>query len=127
MSAGVECRLQLAVQRLSLVGDPSCRVGLLQRVVNLAQELLRRAALRMKRDGGYRAEGFVSPGAWLACHSGLSGPAARAVVREAVELQHMAASTAAAERGVLSEQQVRLLTECRRADPEQYDADTDAA
>ncbi|MCC6435210.1 MAG: hypothetical protein IT196_09295, partial [Acidimicrobiales bacterium] len=117
MSAGVECRLQLAVQRLSLAGDPSCRVGLLQKVVNLAQELLRREALRMKHDGGYRAEGFVSPGAWLACHSGLSGPAARAVVREAVELQHMAASTAAAERGVLSEQQVRLLTECRRADP----------
>ncbi|MCC6438932.1 MAG: HNH endonuclease [Acidimicrobiales bacterium] len=39
----------------------------------------------------------------------------------------MAASTAAAERGVLSEQQVRLLTECRRADPERYDAGIDAA
>ena len=41
MSAGMECRLQAAVQRLSTVGDPSCRVGLLQKVVNLAQELLR--------------------------------------------------------------------------------------
>ncbi|MCC6437056.1 MAG: DUF222 domain-containing protein, partial [Acidimicrobiales bacterium] len=127
MSAGMECRLQATVQRLSLIGDPSCRVGLLQKVVNLAQELLRREALRVKHDGGYRAEGFVSPGAWLACHTSLSGPAARAVVRQAVELQHMPASTAAAERGALSEQRVRLLTECRRSDPEQYDADTDAA
>ncbi|MEZ5232719.1 MAG: hypothetical protein R2749_08425 [Acidimicrobiales bacterium] len=41
MSAGIEDRLACAVAQLRVVGDGACRVGLLQRVVNLAQELLR--------------------------------------------------------------------------------------
>ena len=126
MAVGVECRLQHAVQQLRHVGDPAWRVGLLQKVVNLAQELVRVEVRRAKVEGGCTAEGFTSVGAWLACHSGLSGEAARAVVRHAVELPNMPHSQAAAERGRLHEQQVRLLVECRRADPDRYDADTDA-
>ncbi|MCC6438941.1 MAG: DUF222 domain-containing protein [Acidimicrobiales bacterium] len=127
MSAGMECSLQLVVRQLAMAGDPSCRVVLLQKAANLVQGLLRREVLGVKRDGGYRAEGFVSPAAWLACHAGLSRPVAAAVVRQAVELEDMPASTAAAERGELTDQRVQLLVSCRRADPERYDAETDAA
>ncbi|MEZ5263877.1 MAG: HNH endonuclease signature motif containing protein [Acidimicrobiales bacterium] len=63
--------------------------------------------------------------AWLACHGGLSGGQARAVVRQASELPYMPASTVAAERGELCEERVRLLVGCRRADPQRYDAETD--
>ncbi|MEZ5263527.1 MAG: HNH endonuclease signature motif containing protein [Acidimicrobiales bacterium] len=127
MAEVVECRLQRAVHQLQMTGDPACRVGLLQKIVNLAQELVRIEVRRTKAAGGYAAEGFTSTGAWLACHSGLSGQAARAVARQATELPHLPHSQTAAERGLLHEQQIRLLVDCRRADPRRYDADTDAA
>ena len=92
----MECSLQLVVCQLAMAGDPSCRVVLLQKAANLVQGLLRREVLGVKRDGGYRAEGFVSPAAWLACHTGLCPPVAAAGVRQAVELEDMPASTTAA-------------------------------
>ncbi|MGD9753171.1 MAG: DUF222 domain-containing protein [Acidimicrobiia bacterium] len=127
MSADIECRLRHVVQQLQNIGDPACRVGLLQKVVNLAQELVRVEVRRARADAGFAAEGFTSVSAWLACHTGLGGGGARAVVRQAAELEHMPHSMAAAGRGRLHEQQVRLLVACRRADPQRYDGETDRA
>ena len=50
---------------------------------------------------------------------------AREVLRQARQLEHMAASSAAACSGRLHEAQVRLLTKCRAAAPERYDLEID--
>ena len=109
------------------VDDLAAAVRETQWVINLGGELLRRLASVAGRSGCWADEGFQTVGGWLSHHAGLSRRAANACAREARLLAEMPHSAAAAAAGALTGEQVGLLTGCRAAATDRYDAATDAA
>ncbi len=95
--------------------------GEAQRLVNLAQQLLRTVALAGERSGGWAEDGFTSPSTWMAFHTGETRGRAQQVLRQARHLEHMTHSSAAAAAGGLNETQIRLLTACRAKAEARYE------
>ncbi len=126
MSAGIISALKALIVEISANGCDAGELSELQQMHNLTGQAVREGALMAKRSERWAVEGFTSPGLWVASHTGLPVGRAKAILREAESLEHMAHSQSAARDGLLDDARVQLLTDCQRAKPDLYDADVDA-
>jgi hypothetical protein len=106
--------------------DLADAVGALQRHANLIAAAASRLARVIDESGVWADDGFRGAGRWIAFHSGERVGLCNRRVREARQLATLPISRDAAERGVLTADQVRLLCDANAAAPDRYDADTDA-
>lgn len=129
MAGGAEAlqtTLWETIRQIAALDDSAEALGLLQRAANVIDHELRELGSALQGSTRWSDDGFSSPAAWYAHHSGRSWQSARSLLSDATALGQMPSSRAASAAGVLNDQHIDVLTKCRSAAGDRYTDEVDA-